>query len=137
MKRITWLLVWCLVAALLFGGCSSTVSLSKGDYMMEGTFEEGVTTPFFRLNPELGEFLLDPGPYGIFTDYGTYIVDGDSLTATSLGNVYAFRIVDGNTLVYEGAHTTNHIDLPADATFIYTPEDDNSYDDLLHGACVL
>lgn len=138
MKRYIFPLVFCLIAVLLFGGCTSVAdTLVHGDYKMEGDFDEDVETPYVRLDTELGEFLLAPGPHGTFADYGTYTLDGDTLLATSYGNVYTFRVVDGNTLVFESAKTTQFIDLPVGARFVYAPEGNINADDLLHAACVL
>ena len=114
-----------LISVMLIGmtACSSAADLLiDGDYIMQGDFDEGTDIPTMLLDLELMEFLLSPGDYGEFADYGTFTVDGDVLTATSHGNVYTFRVEGGALLVYEGAQTTKFIDIPVGSKFVYETE---------------
>ncbi len=118
MKRFVAVLALCLLLTALLGGCGAdAITMFGGDYVMQGTFDADVDVPTLLLDVELGEFLLSPGDYGEFADYGTYIIDGTTLTATSHGNVYTFRIENSVTVVFEGAKTTKFIDIPVGSTF--------------------
>ena len=123
MKRMVSLLLVCLLPVMLLGGCAADkITMFDGDFIMQGTVEEDVDVPTMLLDTELSEFLLSPGDYGDFADYGTYVIDGDHLIATSRGNVYTFRIVNGALMVYEGAETTQFIDIPVGSEFLMETE---------------
>lgn len=99
MKRILSALV--LTAFFLLAGCGEQIEPLSGAYFPEGADmnDADSVSPFLTLDSEQQSFIL---LYDTIA-YGTYTVEGDTLTATVQGgqSAYEFEVQDEQTLALQ------------------------------------
>lgn len=76
MKRVCISLVICLLAVCLFG-CTAHVTVKSGTYLLDGEAD----APYININGD-GTYMQGAGMYFSYAAFGTYTVDGATLTLT-------------------------------------------------------
>ncbi|MBQ6706092.1 MAG: hypothetical protein IJN07_01090 [Clostridia bacterium] len=119
MKRILCCLI-CLVILFLFVGCNSnTTPVLSGVYYAEGDYKEGLT-PYVSLSLDDNTFSMGAGSLFSFAVNGSFVIEKDTLVATTQSATFVFDITDSNTLVLVDNGDNEFFQPAENSEFVYS-----------------
>lgn len=121
MKKLLLAILFFVIYMNLFS-CQNTDSdpcnLSSGTYYMVGDYEE-LMTPYIGLNFEDYTFRMGAGALVSHQEYGDFIVENDTIKATSQSTTFVFQITDSNSLVLIDNGDNEYFEMPENSEFVF------------------
>ena len=103
---------------------SDSCNLSSGTYYMLGNYEE-LMTPYVALNFEDYTFRMGAGALFSYEEHGEFIIENDTIKATSQSTIFIFKITDNNSLVLIDNGDNEYFQMPENSEFVFRENDSN------------